>query len=516
MMQPRSIRFRFSLVFFFFLALVVVLGLFSIGRLKDLNAVSADVRERWLQNTRYLGDLNNYTSDFRAAEATFLLSVDAEQRATSEKDIISLDAAILGARKGYEHIYHDAVEIALYRRFSSEWERYRTVADQVLKEAHRHHASESLRLYMTDSRQAYDAASDTLGILTDSNVTNASEASTRASATYWQARMLIDVAILIAGFMVIAAVWYIRHSISNPLRKIATSMRHLAANETDIDIPDVNRHDEIGEMARTVVVFRNNAVDLALSRHGLAQQASMLEEKLEQEQRLTALQRNFVMMASHEFRTPLGVIDGHAQRLIKMKDRINAEEIAERASKVRSMVLQMTNLIDTLLNSARLFEEDAKLYFHPAEADLAQLLHEVCQLHREITPDRDIQETFASLPAITGDAKLLHQVFSNLLSNAVKYSPDGGVIIVSATKDGDYVIVKVQDQGVGVPEKDKELLFDRYFRGSNVSGITGTGVGLYLARMVVELHGGTIAVESTESIGSTFTVYIPIHLRTKA
>jgi two-component system OmpR family sensor kinase len=83
-------------------------------------------------------------------------------------------------------------------------------------------------------------------------------------------------------------------------------------------------------------VVRRNAVELMASRHGLAQQASMLQEKLAEEQRLMLLQRNFVSMASHEFRTPLTIIDGHAQRLIRMKDRLGAEDLAERARKIRT------------------------------------------------------------------------------------------------------------------------------------------------------------------------------------
>src|SRR5208282_2275755 len=109
-------------------------------------------------------------------------------------------------------------------------------------------------------------------------------------------------------------------------------------------------------MARAVVVFRNNAIDLAQNRQALAQQAAMLQEKLAEEQRLTLLQRNFVSMASHEFRTPLAIIDGHAQRLNSMRGRLTAEELTERARKGRSAVRRMTQLIDNLIGTARLID----------------------------------------------------------------------------------------------------------------------------------------------------------------
>jgi signal transduction histidine kinase len=215
-------------------------------------------------------------------------------------------------------------------------------------------------------------------------------------------------------------------------------------------------------------------------------------------------------MASHEFRTPLNIIDGHAQRLIRTKDRISSEEIAERARKLRGAVLRMTHLIDNLLNSSRLIDGGADHYFHPTQIDLAEVLHEVAQLHQEMAPGAKIVEK-VSLPLQTaGDPKLLFQVFSNLISNAVKYSPEGGPIEVEARLEGNEILVAVSDRGIGIPEKDLDRLFERYHRGSNVSGIVGTGLGLYLVKMVVDLHGGSVAVDSREGVGSRFTVRLPV------
>ena len=264
-------------------------------------------------------------------------------------------------------------------------------------------------------------------------------------------------------------------------------------------------------MAQATVVFRNNAIELMRSQEILARQAALLEEQLANEQRLALLQRNFVSMASHEFRTPLTIIDGHARRLDKIKDAVKASEIGERAGKIRSAVLRMTHLIDNLLNSSRLIDGGADLYFSPAEMDLTALLQEVCQLHREMVPGAQIAERFARTPLpMVGDAKLLFQVFSNLLSNAVKYSPGGGTIEIEAGSSAGEVVVAVADRGIGIPPDDLPRLFERYHRGSNVSGIVGTGVGLYLVKMAVELHRGRVEVASTEGEGSRFTIRLPL------
>jgi signal transduction histidine kinase len=101
-------------------------------------------------------------------------------------------------------------------------------------------------------------------------------------------------------------------------------------------------------------------------------------------------------------------------------------------------------------------------------------------------------------------------MFSNLLSNAIKYSSKGELVEISAHMDNGQIVVSCRDRGIGIPAKDLDQLFERYYRGSNVSGIVGTGVGLYLVKMVVEVHAGEIAVDSKEGEGSTFTVRLPL------
>jgi signal transduction histidine kinase len=425
--------------------------------------------------------------------------------------MIDLDRAISQAQAAYEAIRHAPDEKAMYTQFRERWTDYRKVVNQLLELSRTGHKAEAATTYMTTSRNAYNAASDTLGQLTKHVVDEAVTASSQVAVAYRQAMWLIAIAMAFAGVLVVAALIYINRSLSRPLLRLASYMHRLAANDTDITIRGTERQDEIGEMARAAVVFRKNAIELMVSQRGLAQQASMLEEKLAAERHLTQLQRNFVSMASHEFRTPLTIIDGHARRLAKVGDRAGVEEVGVRSGKIRAAVLRITHLIDNLLTSTRLVESGTGLYFHPQPLDLKDLVHDVSQLHRESSPGLRIAEAFSAgrLPTV-GDPKLLSQVFDNLLSNAVKYSPGGSVVKISSAIEGDRVTVTVEDYGIGIPPQDMARLFERYFRGSNVSGIVGTGVGLNLVKMVLDLHGGEITVKSTEGKGSRFTVSLPM------
>jgi signal transduction histidine kinase len=510
MQQPQSIRFHLAAVFLLFFALVVVLGAFSVWRLANFNLLSADVAEVWLPTTRSLGDLNNFTSDFRASEGSALLISEPNEVAATAKQMEDLDRAIANAERGFERIRHEAAETALYEQFKERWNGYRSIVNKMLVLSRENHKDEALQIYASSSRKAYNAASDALGQLTDQAVTSAQAASDRLAVAYRHALWLILLAIIVAAILVVAALVHVSRSISAPLLALARRMRRLAANETELDIPATARQDEIGEMAKATVVFRNNAIELMRSQRTLARQAALLEERLAHEQRLSLLQRNFVSMASHEFRTPMTVIDGHARRLDKIRATVTPAEIGERAGKIRSAVLRMTHLIDNLLNSSRLIDGRAGLYLHPAEMDMTVLLREVCQLHREMVPGSQIAERFtAEAVPMVGDAKLLFQVFSNILSNAIKYSPSGARIEVAMTGTASEVAVVFSDQGIGIPPRDLDRVFERYHRGGNVSGIVGTGVGLYLVKMVVDFHHGAVEVKSREGEGSSFTVRLP-------
>jgi len=510
MRRAHSIRVRLSLVFLFLFLLVIVLGLESLRSLSYVNDASAQIRVRWLPSTRALGDLNNLTTDFPAAEATILRNGGASERAATLQQMADLDRGIAAAELAYRQIRHDATEDDLYRRFEMKWSEYRSIVARSQSLPSGAAGAAAKQLHEHASKSAYDAASDLLGVLTERNAASAREASEGSDLAYSQARQRIAFTIILAGLLVAGAMIHVTRSISAPLVDLALRMHRLAASETGIDVHGTRRRDEIGEMARAVVVFRNNAIDLAQNRQTLALQATMLQEKLAEEQRLTLLQRNFVSMASHEFRTPLAIIDGHTQRLISIRGRLTADELAERARKIRSMVRRMTQLIDNLIGSARLIDGPIELYYHPTQVDLQLLVRETCHLQRELTPDAQIVESADPQQLIVyGDASLLCQLFSNLLSNAVKYSPDGGLIQVTAAREGAQIAVAIEDHGIGIPETDRERIFERYYRGSNTSGIAGSGVGLSLVRTIVDLHKGSISLDSSEGEGSRFTLRLP-------
>lgn len=503
--RPHSIWVRLYSLFVLLFFLVIGLGVFGFARLSDVDHASEVIRNHWLRDTGILGDISNFMSDFRTAEATHLLSSTPEQLRASAEEAAKLRATVSASQRAYEAIAQSPDESKLYAQFAQQWQAYQAVATRAIELAQSGRTSDAVKLYGTESRRAFDLSSDTLSRLTDQTLVRAREDSVRAASTYVHARNMILTAMVLAVSVLFGVILYITRGILRPLLELSNCMRTLAAQNTDISIPGTRRADEIGEMARAVAVFRDNAVALGVSQRRSIEQAAALEEGLENERRITAQQRDFVSMTSHEFRTPLNIIDAHAQRLIKLSERLEPVDVAERGSRIRSAVQRITHIMDSLLSASRFL--DGHGVFHPSDIDPAVLLADVCQAHRDAMRGAVILEEYVSLPPlIAGDSKLLFHAFSNLISNALKYSPAGSPIELSARQEAQWLVVEVRDHGIGIPARDRKRLFERYFRGSNATSIAGTGVGLHLVAMVVALHQGEVFAESLEGVGSRFIV----------
>jgi signal transduction histidine kinase len=237
-------------------------------------------------------------------------------------------------------------------------------------------------------------------------------------------------------------------------------------------------------------------------------QTKILADALDRQRALAAEQRNFIRTMSHEFRTPLGSIDGNAQRLIATRDRITPDQVADRAHRIRMAVFRMISLVVSL-TSAMEVTSDRK---HSASRrfDLSAKLRDLASYYRETGVDIVLNEQIDDGIEMCGDAELLHSAFSNLLSNALKYSPQGGVVTLSAWARHGGCEVVVEDHGLGIPPDEVERVRERFYRGSNVGSIPGTGIGLHLVDQIIAQHGGRLRIESELDRGSRMIVWLPL------
>jgi signal transduction histidine kinase len=222
-------------------------------------------------------------------------------------------------------------------------------------------------------------------------------------------------------------------------------------------------------------------------------------------------QQQFIADVSHELRTPLTVLRGSLE--VTLEEERPAEEYREALGSALLEVRHLTRLSQNLLFLVR--GESGRITLSFANLDLARLLAEIARDLVPVAADRGLT-VHSEIPEkpVTAfvDADRFRQVFHNLLENAVRYTPPGGSIRVRLTTAPEQAIMEVSDTGIGIPERDLPFVFERFFRSDRArrAYTGGSGLGLSIARWIVEAHKGTIAVDSSVGKGTRFTVTLPL------
>lgn len=234
-----------------------------------------------------------------------------------------------------------------------------------------------------------------------------------------------------------------------------------------------------------------------------------IKKSLEKERELNELKTRFVSMASHEFRTPLATILSSTSLVDKYRKTQKFEGIEKHTNKIRNNVVHLTQILNDFLSFGRL--EEGKVNYNPELINVIELVEETVEDLQEIAKKGQEIELYSNLDKIMIpiDPQVLKNVLYNLISNASKYSSENSHIIVKVIDSDKDLMLSVQDFGMGIPDKEQKLLFDRFFRASNASNIQGTGLGLNIVKKYVDLMGGTINFTSRFNEGTTFVINVP-------
>ncbi len=266
------------------------------------------------------------------------------------------------------------------------------------------------------------------------------------------------------------------------------------------------------EVSLAVIVRESTIHGVVCGVRDISERISMeqnLRTALNKEKELSELKSRFSSMVSHEFRTPLTVIRSSTWLIQRYDDRMEAEKKKEHLNQIQTQIERLTTLLDDVLTLSR--AETVTLDVRTELIDLQAFSIKLVTEIQQTTQKHEIAVAVIGEPKkVQLDAKLIHQMISNLLTNAVKYSPEGGTVTLELTYDLSKLIIKVKDQGIGIPETDQARLFEVFHRAQNVGNISGTGLGLPIVKRAVEAHGGEIDVESALGMGTTFIIRIPL------
>ena len=235
--------------------------------------------------------------------------------------------------------------------------------------------------------------------------------------------------------------------------------------------------------------------------------AVVLVDDVSEQKRLDSVRRDFVANVSHELRTPVGALSLLAETLEGEED---PEVIANFLGRIQDESGRLARMIDDLLDLSKVEEGLA----NPSEeVDITSVVLEAADAVRAAVEHKNIELKLelSGVPHITGDYAQLVSAVTNLLSNAVKYTPEGGEITARVAGHGNEIAIAVADSGIGIPKKDINRVFERFYRvdrGRHVS-TGGTGLGLSIVRHVAVNHGGRVELASEEGVGSTFSIILP-------
>ncbi|CAH0995541.1 Adaptive-response sensory-kinase SasA [Emticicia aquatica] len=279
--------------------------------------------------------------------------------------------------------------------------------------------------------------------------------------------------------------YFIRKDL-RPIGVIAKRMKRISSKNLQQRIPESNLDNEIGQMAHTF----NDLLD-------------RLDESYTQ-------QRNFVSYVTHELRTPLSILLGNAQVTL-MKDR-TAEEYKHTVENFQYDINNMISLVNSLLELARMNADAQSVPFYEVRID--EVLWGASDIVKKNQANYYINIEFEEIPEndeamiVSGNAELLILVFRNLMENACKYSINQKVL-VKIYSQNEKIILEFIDEGVGMTSSEMEHIFDPFYRNEKTKEISGHGIGLPLTKRILEIHSGNIRVQSTEGVGSIFTVELP-------
>lgn len=310
---------------------------------------------------------------------------------------------------------------------------------------------------------------------------------TSLRSTWRRIYLMIAVIVLIAvaaiGVCSLSGVFFIK-SIVRPIRDVSNTARRIALGDFKSKIK-IDKNDEIGELCDTI--------------NYMATELSHAE----------TLKNDFISSVSHELRTPLTAIRGWGET-VKMSIGVDDELVSRGMEVMLSEADRLSSLVEELLDFSRM--QSGRLTVNTMPIDVSELLRTVSDMYTELARQQGIELSYtppAQNSIVLGDPDRLKQVFINIIDNAVKYTEKGGLVLVVQSREEGCVQILVKDTGVGIPAADLDHVKEKFFKSNKT--VRGSGIGLAVADEIIKQHQGLLFLESTEGVGTTVTIVLPLY-----
>lgn len=289
-------------------------------------------------------------------------------------------------------------------------------------------------------------------------------------------------ALAVLSFCAFSGLFFIK-SIVRPIRDVSNMARKIAMGDFESRI-EINKNDEIGELCDSVNYMANEL------------------------SRAENLKNDFISSVSHELRTPLTAIRGWGETA-KMSVGTDEELVTRGLDVVLTEADRLSGLVEELLDFSRI--ETGRMTLVSQPLDISKLLSEAADMYAELARQQGIELIYSGFDGqleVMGDPNRLKQVFINIIDNAVKYTESGGQVLIGQDTEEACVRITVRDTGVGIPAQDIDRVKEKFYKANKT--VRGSGIGLAVADEIIKQHGGLLFIESTEGVGTTATVVLPL------
>ena len=310
---------------------------------------------------------------------------------------------------------------------------------------------------------------------------------TSLKSTYVRTNLIIVIIILVSLLVLGLCAWsgfvFMRKIVSH-LREMGNTARKIAGGDFKARL-QIKKNDEIGELSETINYM-----------------ASELENA-------ETMKNDFISSVSHELRTPLTAIRGWGETA-KMSVGTDEELVSRGLDVILGEADRLSGLVEDLLDFSRI--QSGRMAVNVMPIDVSQLLCTVSDMYTELAVKQGIELSYTppvQSSIVLGDPDRLKQVFINVIDNAVKYTEKGGLVLIAQTREEGCVRIVVKDTGVGIPAEDIDHVKEKFFKSNKT--VRGSGIGLAVADEIIKQHQGLLFIESTEGVGTTATIVLPLY-----
>jgi signal transduction histidine kinase len=337
----------------------------------------------------------------------------------------------------------------------------------------------------------------TLGSILAAEDARSAAAARHAQSVSRTAEIVSALAVVLSAAVILLFGAWVARAVAEPVRRTAAAAAQVATGDFGVRVEE----GAAGEVGDLVAAFNSMTRALEAGRRELVEQNELLRASEQHK-------RDLISMVSHDIRTPLSSVIGFTALLLERD--FPPEEQRRYLEIVDQQARRLASLAGDFLDVQLL--EGGGITLDRDPFDLVDAVREQTHLFFSHLDTHDVELDVPGSPVVVnGDRDRVAQVIDNLVSNAIKYSPDGGVVTVSLSLDGSSAVLAVTDPGIGIADGDRDRIFEKFFRAEEAAAATGgTGLGLAVAREIVESHGGAISVRSKPGSGSTFTVTLPV------